>query len=159
MTKATAIETNRESSAATANTRVAESKHTSHPSAPGGAQVGQWFRRFSHAASHYLGSPIAFALALLLVVVWAAAGPFYDYSDSWGLVINTLTTIITFLMVFLIQNTQNRDALAIQLKLDELLRALHGARNSLVDLESLSDEQMEHLKNEFARLAHQRGND
>lgn len=96
---------------------------------------------------------------MLLVVVWAAAGPFYGYSDSWGLVINTVTTIITFLMVFLIQNTQNRDALAIQLKLDELLRALQGARNSLVDLESLSDEQMEHLKNEFARLAHERGDD
>jgi low affinity Fe/Cu permease len=120
------------------------------------ARSGGWFRGFAHGASHYLGSPLAFALAVLLVVAWAAAGPFYDFSDSWGLVINTITTIITFLMVFLIQNTQNRDALAIQLKLDELLRALHGARNSLVDLESLSDEQMEHLKNEFARLAHER---
>ena len=134
-------------------------ENTAEHSLPGGAKAGQWFRKFSQAASHYLGSPLAFALAVLLVVVWAAAGPFYGYSDSWGLVINTVTTIITFLMVFLIQNTQNRDALAIQLKLDELLRALQGARNSLVDLESLSDEQMEHLKNEFARLAHERGDD
>jgi low affinity Fe/Cu permease len=157
MTNPTAMEA--KATASAADHHDSEQAHTSKHNHPGGTKAGQWFRRFSHAASHYLGSPIAFALALLLVVVWAAAGPFYGYSDSWGLVINTVTTIITFLMVFLIQNTQNRDALAIQLKLDELLRALQGARTSLVDLESLSDEQMEHLKNEFARLAHERGHD
>lgn len=157
MTNPTAIEEDATASAADENDT--EKEHAAEHELPGGTKAGQWFRRFSHAASHCLGSPIAFALALLLVIVWSAAGPFYDYSDSWGLVINTVTTIITFLMVFLIQNTQNRDALAIQLKLDELLRALHGARNSLVDLESLSDEQMEHLKNEFARLAHERNNE
>jgi low affinity Fe/Cu permease len=91
-----------------------------------------------------------------LVVARAAAGPFYRYSDSWELVINTATTIITFLMVSLIQNTQNRDALAIHLKLDELLRALEGARNSLVDLENLPDEQMQQLKAEFSRMSSDR---
>jgi low affinity Fe/Cu permease len=111
------------------------------------------FRQFASVASSYMGSSPAFILALALVVGWALAGPFYEYSDSWELVINTSTTIVTFLMVFLIQNTQNRDALAIQLKLDELLRALEGARTSLVNLESLSDEEMARLKEEFARLS------
>jgi low affinity Fe/Cu permease len=111
------------------------------------------FRRFAQLASFYMGSSGAFALALGLVVGWAIAGPFYDYSDSWELIINTTTTIITFLMVFLIQNTQNRDGMAIQLKLDELLRALEGARNSLVDLENLSDEDMKKLQREFASLS------
>jgi low affinity Fe/Cu permease len=111
------------------------------------------FRQFAQLASNYMGSSVAFALALGLVIGWAIAGPFYDYSDSWELIINTTTTIITFLMVFLIQNTQNRDGMAIQLKLDELLRALEGARNSLVDLENLSDEEMKKLKREFASLS------
>jgi low affinity Fe/Cu permease len=111
------------------------------------------FRRFAQIASLYMGSSVAFALAVGLVVGWAIAGPFYKYSDSWELIINTTTTIITFLMVFLIQNTQNRDGMAIQLKLDELLRALEGARNSLVDLENLSDEEMKKLQHEFARLS------
>ena len=111
------------------------------------------FRRFAQTASVYVGSSVAFVLAVALVVGWALAGPLYNYSDSWELVINTSTTIITFLMVFLIQNTQNRDAMAIQLKLDELLRALEGARNSLVDLENLSDEEMKKLQREFANLS------
>ena len=127
---------------------------------PAGAAVPknspEVFRRFSQAAARYLGSSIAFAAAGLIVVIWAVAGPFYRFSDSWELVINTSTTIITFLMVFLIQNTQNRDALAIHLKLDELLRAIKGARNSLVNLEMLSDEEMARLKQEFARVAHSR---
>ncbi len=116
-------------------------------------RLGEAFRRFAAFTSRYMGSSIAFAIAVALVVVWAAAGPVYRYSDSWELVINTATTIITFLMVFLIQNTQNRDALAIHLKLDELLRALDGARNSLVDLENLPDEQMQRLKAEFSRMS------
>ncbi len=111
------------------------------------------FRRFAQAASRYLGNSVAFTCAVVLVAGWAIAGPFYNFSDSWELVINTGTTIITFLMVFLIQNTQNRDALALHLKLDELLRSIEGARNSLVDLESLSDEEMAKLKKEFNTLS------
>lgn len=116
-------------------------------------RASDFFRRFAAVTSRYMGSSLAFSLAVALVIAWAAAGPIYQYSDSWELVINTATTIITFLMVFLIQNTQNRDAMAIHLKLDELLRALEGARTSLVDLENLSDDEMRVLKAEFARLS------
>jgi low affinity Fe/Cu permease len=116
-------------------------------------RLSDGFRRFAHTASDYMGSSVAFCLAVGLVAGWAIAGPYYNFSDSWELVINTSTTIITFLMVFLIQNTQNRDGLAIQLKLDELLRALEGARNSMVDLENLSDEELKRLKKEFARIS------
>jgi low affinity Fe/Cu permease len=98
------------------------------------------------------GSPWAFLLAFLVIVVWAITGPIFKFSDTWQLVVNTGTTIVTFLMVFLIQNTQNRDAVAIQLKLDELIRAMEGARTSLVDLEDLSDEEILRLKKEFERL-------
>ncbi len=126
----------------TANSKLAESAGRHGP-----------FRRFAQASSQYMGSPIAFSAAVLLLLIWGITGPLYHYSDSWELVINTGTSIITFLMVFLIQNTQNRDAMAIHLKLDELLRALEGARNSLVDLETLSDEEMVRLKQEFARVS------
>jgi low affinity Fe/Cu permease len=110
------------------------------------------FRRFAHKTSTGVGSPWAFVLAVTTIVVWAVTGPLFHFSDTWQLVINTGTTIITFLMVFLIQNTQNRDAVAIHLKLDELIRALKGARNQLVDLEELSDEELEQLHREFKRL-------
>ena len=110
------------------------------------------FRKFAHHASEALGSPIAFVLAVLAVLVWAATGPVFGFSETWQLVINTGTTIITFLMVFVIQNTQNRDIRAQQLKLDELVRAIKGARNALIDLESLSDEQLEQLQREFHAL-------
>ncbi len=110
------------------------------------------FRRFSHKTSTGVGSPWAFALACLAILVWAVSGPLFHFSDTWQLVINTGTTIITFLMVFLIQNTQNRDAVAIHLKLDELICALKGARNQLVDVEELSDEELEKLRREFRRL-------
>jgi low affinity Fe/Cu permease len=127
-----------------------------NPNGDGGLAVHfrHAFRRFAQIASIYMGSSVAFALAVGLVVGWAIAGPYYKYSDSWELIINTTTTIITFLMVFLIQNTQNRDGMAIQLKLDELLRALEGARSSLVDLENQSDEEMKKLQHEFASLSH-----
>jgi low affinity Fe/Cu permease len=95
--------------------------------------------------------------AVLVVIVWAMTGPMFDFSDTWQLVINTGTTIITFLMVFLIQNTQNRDAKAIHLKLDELIRAVQGARNGLVNLETLSDEELKKLQEEFDRLSQGRG--
>jgi low affinity Fe/Cu permease len=99
-----------------------------------------------------MGTPWAFIAAVLLILGWAISGPFFGFSEVWQLVINTGTTIITFLMVFLIQNTQNRDAKAIHLKLDELLRGVEGARTSMVDLEDLSDEQLKKLQNEFQRL-------
>jgi low affinity Fe/Cu permease len=99
-----------------------------------------------------MGSPWAFLTAVAVVVVWAALGPAFGFSDSWQLVINTGTTIVTFLMVFLIQNTQNRDATAIHLKLDELIRGVQGARTHLVDLQEMSDEEIERLHQEFQRL-------
>ena len=102
--------------------------------------------------SAVLGSAWAFVTALLIIIVWAATGPTFHYSDTWQLIINTGTTIVTFLMVFLIQNTQNRDAKAVHLKLDELIRALGPARNKLVDLEDLSDDELKKLEQEFQKL-------
>ena len=99
-----------------------------------------------------LGTPWAFILALLVIAVWGVTGPMFDFSDTWQLIINTGTTIVTFLMVFLIQNTQNRDAKAVHLKLDELIRAMKGARNRLVDLEKLSDDELKKLEGEFERI-------
>lgn len=110
------------------------------------------FRKFSHKTSQIMGSPYAFIFSLVLVVVWGFSGRFFNYSDSWQLLINTSTTIATFLMVFLIQNTQNRDAKAIHLKLDELIKAVKGARTGLVNLEELSDEELDKLEAEFRRL-------
>ena len=110
------------------------------------------FRKFAQAISHAAGTPWAFILASLIIVVWATTGPLFGYSDTWQLVINTGTTIITFLMVFLIQNTQNRDAKAIHLKLDELLKGVKGARTGMVDLEDMSDEELEKLQKDFKRL-------
>ena len=111
-----------------------------------------WFRAFSQKVSVWAGSPLAFVSCSVIVLIWAFSGPEFHYSDTWQLVINTGTTIITFLMVFLIQNTQNRDALATQLKLDELIRAVSGARNQLIDLEQLSDLELDELHREFCRL-------
>jgi low affinity Fe/Cu permease len=110
------------------------------------------FRVCAHWIATTMGSPHAFLLALIIILVWAATGPLFHFSDTWQLVINTATTIITFLMVFLIQNTQNRDTKALHLKLDELLRAVAGARTSLVNLESLSDEDLDRLQKQFERI-------
>ena len=110
------------------------------------------FRKFSAHAAHAVGTAWAFIVALLVVIVWATTGPMFGYSDTWQLVINTGTTIVTFLMVFLIQNTQNRDARAIHLKLDELIRGSKGARNWLVDLENCSEEELEQVEKEFRRV-------
>lgn len=112
-----------------------------------------WFTRFARAISFHAGRPSAFILALLVVASWAFTGPMFGFSDTWQLVINTGTTIVTFLMVFLIQNTQNRDSQAIHLKLDELIRAKKGARNSLLNLDDLSDEELEQIRLSFAKLA------
>ena len=110
------------------------------------------FRTFSQRTSSTAGSPVGFGLAVGVVVVWALTGPFFGYSDSWQLVINTGTTIVTFLMVFLIQNTQNRDTRAVHLKLDELLRSVQDARNSMLDLEHLTDDELDRLQAEFSAL-------
>lgn len=114
--------------------------------------VADAFRYFAHHASILLGSAWAFCGAVLVIVVWIVTGPTFHFSDTWQLIINTATTVITFLMVFLIQNTQNRDAKAMHLKLDELIRALKGARNQLVDIENLSDEELKKLEEQFRRL-------
>jgi low affinity Fe/Cu permease len=114
--------------------------------------MSEAFRKFSSKVSEATGSAWAFLAAVAIIVIWAVTGPLFHFSDVWQLVINTGTTIITFLMVFLIQNTQNRDSTAIHLKLDELLRAQEAARNSLVDLENLSDEELKRLQDQFARL-------
>lgn len=110
------------------------------------------FRKFAEIVSRATGRPVSFMIAVLSIIVWASTGPLFNYSDTWQLIINTSTTIITFLMVFLVQNTQNRDAKAIQLKLDELVKATKGARNSLIDLEDLSDEELEELRSEFQKV-------
>jgi low affinity Fe/Cu permease len=110
------------------------------------------FRRFAHRVSISVGAPWAFALALAIVAVWALTGPVFGFSDTWQLVINTGTTVITFLMVFVIQNTQNRESQVTQLKLDELIRAVEQARNELVDMEDLSDEELHRLQRQFEAL-------
>jgi low affinity Fe/Cu permease len=110
------------------------------------------FRKIAHKTSEVLGSPTAFALALAVIIIWFVYGPIFKYSDTWQLIINTGTTILTFLMVFLIQNTQNRDAKAIHLKLDELIRSVKTARNKLLDLEDMSDVELDRLQKEFERL-------
>lgn len=112
----------------------------------------EWFRKFSGQSSDLVGSPGAFILATLTIIVWAVTGPLFRFSDTWQLVINTGTTIVTFLMVFLIQNTQNRDAKAIHLKLDELLRGVEGARTGFVDLENLPDKELKAIAQQFREL-------
>jgi low affinity Fe/Cu permease len=119
--------------------------------------LNEFFRKFSSITSEIVGSSWSFIAAVLIIIIWAATGPAFGYSDTWQLVINTGTTIITFLMVFLIQNTQNRDARAIHLKLDELLRSVEGARVSKANLENLPDEELKRLSEEFKQLCEHRG--
>jgi low affinity Fe/Cu permease len=114
------------------------------------------FSNVARVASSALGSSWAFMLALAIVVVWGVTGPYFQYADAWQLVINTGTTIITFLMVFLIQHSQNRDARAFHLKLDELIRSINSARNKLIDLENCTDEELDDMQNEFERLRNRR---
>jgi low affinity Fe/Cu permease len=120
--------------------------------------LNERFRKFSMCVGRFAGSPVAFMISFVTIVVWAILGPFYHFSDTWQLVINTATTIVTFLMVFLIQNMQNRDAKAIHLKLDELIRAMKGARNNLVNLENLSEEELQQLERQFSRIAEKHRN-
>lgn len=114
--------------------------------------MSDFFQHISNKASVWMGSSGAFIWSCILCIIWAASGPWFDYSDTWQLVINTGTTVATFLMVFLIQNTQNRDAKAIHIKLDELLKAERGARNSLVSAEELSEKELDNLLGEFREI-------
>jgi low affinity Fe/Cu permease len=114
---------------------------------------GASFGKLASRASHWMGHPIGFSMAFLVVVVWLVTGPIFGFSDTWQLVINTATTVVTFLMVFLIQNTQNRESRALQLKLDELIRAVEGAHNALLDLEDLTDEELLKIREEYVALA------
>jgi low affinity Fe/Cu permease len=115
--------------------------------------MNEVFRKLSQSISAAVGTPTAFIGAISIIVIWGITGPIFHFSDTWQLVINTGTTIITFLMVFLIQNAQNRDSIATQLKLDELIRAVKSARNEMVDVEDLSDEQLAVLEKKFKDLA------
>lgn len=112
-----------------------------------------WFTRMAKAASRFTGRPLCFMLAVAVVVVWVVSGPIFEFSDTWQLVINTGTTIVTFLMVFLIQNTQNRDTQALQIKLDELIRSTKGAHNALLDLEEMEEEELEKFRDRYEALA------
>ena len=126
----------------------------SNPSEKRGVHSAQGgFRYFARRVSHYVGSSWAFVIACLVVLIWVATGPIFDFSDTWQMVINTATTIVTFLMVFLIQHAQNHDAQVMQLKLDELLRAVDAARTGMVDLEERSEEDLSELKQEFSSLS------
>src|SRR5689334_14828315 len=111
------------------------------------------FTQFAKFTARATGRPMAFIIAVCIILIWAATGPLFHYSDTWQLVINTSTTIVTFLMVFLIQNTQNRDSEAIQIKLDELIRAIEGAHNALLDLEELEEDDLDRIRNDYERLA------
>jgi len=113
---------------------------------------GSGFQVFATKASHVVGTKWAFAAAIALIAGWAVVGPYFHYSDTWQLVVNTATTVVTFLIVFLIQNTQNRDAKAIHLKLDEIIRSIHVAHNEMIDIEKLSDEELERLSAEYEQI-------
>lgn len=117
------------------------------------AKSKSWFTRFTKATAHGAGRPSTFLIATGLIVVWALSGPLFGFSDTWQLVINTSTTVITFLMVFLIQSTQNRDSEAIQLKLDELICVIESAKNSLLDLEELEEEDLNRIRADYQALA------
>ncbi|MGE0006260.1 MAG: low affinity iron permease family protein [Parvibaculaceae bacterium] len=115
--------------------------------------LNDMFSRFANGVAWAAGSPVTFSTALTLLLAWAASGPYFEYSDGWQLLINTGTTIVTFLMVFVIQNSQNRDGLAAQIKLDEIIRALKGAKNSMIDLECLTDQELADLRIRFSEIA------
>ena len=115
--------------------------------------ISQSFTRFAKATARGAGHPATFGVALLVILVWAVTGPIFRFSDTWQLIINTGTTIVTFLMVFLIQNTQNRDSVAMQIKLDELLRAVKGAQTAMADLEDLTEEELEAFRAYYRQLA------
>jgi low affinity Fe/Cu permease len=135
------------------------SKKDTHRAQPAPAVLSDWFAKFANKVAQAAGSPITFSLALAVLIAWAISGPYWDYSEEWQLLVNTGTTIVTFLMVFVIQNSQNRDSLAAQIKLDEIIRAVTGAKNSMIDLECLTDEQLAELRAKFAEIAEEARND
>jgi low affinity Fe/Cu permease len=112
-----------------------------------------WFTHFAKSTAYATGRPITFVLAVLVILAWAVSGPIFGFSDTWQLVINTGTTIVTFLMVFLIQNTQNRDSEAVQVKLDELIRSHRGAKNIFLDLEELSEKELDEIRDDYLKMA------
>jgi low affinity Fe/Cu permease len=121
--------------------------------------MNEWFRRVARSLADAFGSPWAFVAALILAVLWGVTGPLFRFSDAWQLVANTVTNVVTFLMVFVIQSSQNRDTKETQLKLDELLRAIATARTSLVNLDTLSDDEIEHLRRQFEALGRRAASD
>jgi low affinity Fe/Cu permease len=125
-----------------------KAQHDHPPKTGPMSRLSQWFARFAQATAHWTGHPAAFLLAFAVVATWVVTGPMFDYSNTWQLVINTGTTIVTFLMVFLIQNTQNRDTMALQIKLSELVLAMKGAQNKFASIEDLSDEELTELHEE-----------
>jgi len=129
----------------------------STPSVPSAPTWRDGFSRFASWSADLLGSPVAFAVSALATLVWALSGPLFNYSDTWQLVVNTATTVLTFLAVFLIQHTQNREGQAMQLKLDELIRSSKDARNRLIDLEHCTDEELKQVQEEFARRRRKTG--
>jgi low affinity Fe/Cu permease len=132
---------------------VASTKAASSKSGPATENaMNEWFRRTSRQLSDAFGSPWAFAIAALFIVVWGITGPLFGFSDAWQLIANTVTNVVTFLMVFIIESSQNRDTKATQLKLDELLRAVGDARSSLINLEALSDDELDSLQQQFEAL-------
>jgi low affinity Fe/Cu permease len=142
----------RNSNSSNAKNRGTKPNRAKTASPNGGSQVG-WFTWFAHEIARLAGRPATFLMAVLMIVVWGVTGPIFQFSDTWQLVINTGTTIITFLMVFLIQNTQNRDTLALQIKLAELIIAVHGAQNRLAAVEDMSDEDLEALHQAYRTRA------
>jgi low affinity Fe/Cu permease len=120
-----------------------------------GIRTSSRFGRFAKSMSRLMGQPIAFAVACAIIILWAATGPIFNFSDTWQLIINTGTTIVTFLMVFLIQNTQNRDSEAMHIKLDELIRAIDEAQNALLNLEELEEEDLDRIRADYLELAKQ----
>ena len=117
-------------------------------------KISDWFDSFAHKATNFAGSSAAFSVAFLVIVIWLVTGPIFNFSDTWQLVINTGTTIITFLMVFLIQRSQNKESLAVQLKLNELVASSSDASNRLIDIEDLTQAELEHLHKFYIKLAH-----
>ena len=129
------------------------SSSTSAASSSGSGSSASWFSRFATGTARAVGHPAAFTIAVVCVGVWAVSGPFFGFSDTWQLIINTTTTILTNLIVFLIQNTQNRDTAALQLKIDELIRAHAGAHNAVLDLEELEEADLARIRERYERLA------
>ena len=117
------------------------------------SKKSSWFSDFARKTARAAGQPVVFALAAAVIVLWLITGPFFGFSDTWQLIINTGTTIVTFLMVFLIQNTQNRDSEAMHIKLDELIRAINGAHNALLNLEDLGEKELDRIRADYTRLA------